>query len=77
MAKCFNYGKEYGRIAMSSSTQEADLVERAAGHFRVVARQLAEQLTPELHRSEVERDAVLLSDALIGAVEPRPCSERD
>ena len=56
----------------------AYLIERTSGHFRVVARQLVEQITVVRRiLLEVERDAVLLSDALEGAVEPRPCSEGD
>ena len=56
----------------------ANLIERTALNFRVVARQFVEQFAVEPRAlPEVERDAVLFSDALIGAVEPRPCSERD
>jgi len=55
----------------------ADLVERTAGYFCVVARQLAEQLTTRLRLLEVERDAFPLSDALDGALSAGTSAERD
>ena len=57
-----------------------DLVERTAENFRIAVRQFVEQLTVGRRALlEVERHAalVLALSALIGAIEPRPCSERD
>ena len=56
------------------------LIKGAALHFHVVARQFVEQFAVGRQTLlEVKRDAalVLALSALIGAVEPRPCSERD
>ena len=56
-----------------------DLVERTSGYLRVVARQFIKEFAGRRTLLEVERHAAPASErhTLIGALGPRPYSERD